>query len=174
MPDGIGEKKDRVRPPYVHITYEVFVDGAEEVKELPFVVGVLADLSGNPKEPLPKLKERKFVTIDRDNFDSVLAAMKPRVSVKVDDHLTDSGGSLAVELEFKKLSDFDPEAIVRQVTPMRTLLEMRGHLKDLLSRTEGNDRLEELLEEITNNEGLRKKVDVATASVLPKSTESGS
>jgi len=168
MADGVGDKKGRVRPPYVHITYEVFVDGAEEVKELPFVVGVLADLSGNPKESLPKLKERKFVTIDRDNFDAVLAGMKPRVSLKVDDKLTDGGSALAVELEFKKLEDFDPEAIARQVAPMRKLLEMRGQLKDLLSRTEGNDRLEEMLEEIAKSEGLRKKADSAAGTVLPK------
>jgi type VI secretion system protein ImpB len=160
MSESIFDKKGRVRPPRVHITYEVEKNGAMVQKELPFVVGVLADLSGQPKESLGKLKDenRKFVEIDRDNFDDVLKAQRPRVAMKVDNTLKGDGSQLSVELEFKKLSDFDPEQVVRQVKPLNDLLEVRNKLKDLLSRTEGNDRLEELLEAIISKPDVREKL----------------
>jgi type VI secretion system protein ImpB len=147
-----------VRPPRVHITYEVEKNGAMVLKELPFVVGVMADLSGQPKEPLAKLKDRKFVEIDRDNFDDVLRSQRPRVAMKVDNTLKGDGSQLSVELDFKKLSDFEPEQVVRQVKPLNDLLEVRNKLKDLLSRTEGNDRLEELLEAIISKPDVREKL----------------
>jgi type VI secretion system protein ImpB len=158
MSESIFDKKGRVRPPRVHITYEVEKNGAMVLKELPFVVGVMADLSGQPKEPLAKLKERKFVEIDRDNFDDVLKAQKPRVAMKVDNTLKGDGSQLSVELDFKRLSDFEPEAVVRQVQPLNELLEARNKLKDLLSRTEGNDRLEELLDAIISKPDVREKL----------------
>lgn len=163
MADGIGEKKARVRPPRVHITYDVETNGAEEVKEIPFAVGVVAGLSGRPKEPLPKLKERKFVTIDRDNIDEVMAGMTPRVAIRVPDRLTGEGGELTFDLEFTKMSDFSPESIARRTEPLATLLEARCRLKDLLSRGEGNERLEELLAEILKDETLKKKVEAVVA-----------
>ena len=162
--ESTQHKLDRVRSPRVHITYDVEVGGAIEQKELPFVVGVLADLSGKPEDPLPKLKDRKFVEIDRDNFDDVLKSMKPRVALRVDNTLKGDGSELSVELNFERLSDFEPEAIVRQVEPLRKLLEVRGQLKDLQSRTEGNDRLEEMLGEIIDNEALRAKMKDATGA----------
>lgn len=156
--ESVFDKKARVRPPRVHITYEVEKGGAMELKELPFVVGVMADLSGKPKESLPRLKDRKFVEIDRDNFDEVLNSSKPRVAMKVENTLKGDGSQLAVELEFSKLQDFEPEQVVRKVRPLAELLEIRNKLKDLLSRTEGNDRLEELLDAIISKEEVREKL----------------
>jgi len=171
MPESIFDRKARVRPPRVHITYEVETGGALVLKELPFVMGVLADLSGQPKEALPKLKDRKFEDIDRDNFDDVLKRMKPRLALRVDNTLKGDGSELSVELNFQKLSDFEPEAIVRQVEPLRKLLEVRSQLKDLQSRTEGNDRLEEMLNEIIDNEALRTKMKDATGAGAAGSEE---
>jgi type VI secretion system protein ImpB len=162
--ESVFDKKKRVRPPRVHITYDVEIGGAQVVKELPFVVGVISDLAGQPVDAPAKLKDRKFVEIDRDNFDDVLKSMKPRVALRVDNALKGDGSELSVELNFEKLSDFDPEAIVRQVEPLRKLLEVRGQLKDLQSRTEGNDRLEEMLNEIIDNEALRTKMKDATGA----------
>lgn len=156
--ESVFDKKGRVRPPRVHITYEVEKNGAQVQKELPFVVGVMADLSGQSKVPLPKLKDRKFVEVDRDNFDDVLKSMKPRVAMKVENSLKGDGSELAVELEFKKLEDFSPEAVVQQVKPLNDLLEVRNKLKDLLARSEGNDRLEELLDAIISKPDVRDKI----------------
>ena len=164
MAESVFEKKKRVRPPRVHITYDVEIGGAQVVKELPFVLGVISDLAGQPVDAPAKLKDRKFVEIDRDNFDGVLRSMKPRVALRVDNTLKGDGSELSVELNFEKLSDFDPEAIVNQVEPLRKLLEVRGQLKDLQSRTEGNDRLEEMLNEIIDNEALRTKMKDATGA----------
>jgi type VI secretion system protein ImpB len=167
--ESVFDKKGRVRPPRVHITYEVEKGGAQVQKELPFVVGVLADLSGQPKNALPRLKDRKFVEIDRDNFDDVLKSMAPRVALKVDNKLADDGSKLSVELNFDKLEDFSPEAVAKQVKPMADLLEVRGKLKDLLSRTEGNDQLEEILEAIIKKADVRDKL----AGVLKVGDEGG-
>ena len=158
MPESVFDRKARVRPPRVHITYEVETGGAMVLKELPFVMGVLSDLSGQPKEALPKLKDRKFEDIDRDNFDDVLKRMKPRLALRVENTLKNDGSELAVELNFQKLDDFRPENVVRQVEPLNKLLETRNQLKDLLGRMEGNDRLEELLGAITDNESVRGKL----------------
>lgn len=156
--ESVFKKKERVRPPRVNITYEVETGGAMVMKELPFVMGIMADLSGNPKEALPKLKDRKFVEIDRDNFDDVLGSMKPRLAFRVDNKLQDDGTELSVELEFNKLADFSPEAVAKQVDPLNELLQIRNKLKDLLSRTEGNDRLEEMLNAIIDNPEMREKL----------------
>ena len=159
--ESVFKKKERVRPPRVHITYEVETLDGIELKELPFVAGVVADLSGQPKGELPKLRERKFTEIDRDNFDDVMSSMAPRLAFKVDNKLKDDGSQLSVELNFDKLDDFSPDSVVKQVQPMNELLEIRSKLKDLLSRTEGNDRLEEMLEEIIGNEGVQGKLQGA-------------
>jgi type VI secretion system protein ImpB len=152
-------KLGRVRPPRVHITYDVEKGGAIEKKELPFVVGVLSDLSGMPEKPLPKLKERKFVEIDRDNFNAVLAGMKPRLAYRVDNKLEESSDSkLGVELRFNSLDDFSPEKVVEQVEPLRKLLEARQRLSELLAQMDVNDKLGELLWEIANNNAELKKI----------------
>jgi type VI secretion system protein ImpB len=172
MPESVFEKKKRVRPPRVNITYEVEIGGAMVMKELPFVIGVLSDLSGQPKEALPKLKDRKFVEVDRDNFDDVLKSMKPRLTLRVPNTLKDDGSELSVDLNFEKLSDFSPEAVANQVDPLKKLLEVRGQLKDLQSRTEGNDRLEEMLDAIIENETVRDKLKSATGAEAAAAAES--
>jgi len=162
--ESVFKKKERVRPPRVHISYGVETLDGIQLKELPFVCGVISDLSGQPKESLPKLKDRKFVNIDRDNFDDVLASMAPRLAFKVENKLKDDGSQLGVELNFKSLDDFRPEAIAEQVQPMSALLDVRSKLKDLLSRTEGNDRLEEMLEEIIGSTDVQGRLQGALGS----------
>jgi type VI secretion system protein ImpB len=158
MAESIQHKLDRVRPPRVHITYDVETGGAIEMKELPFVMGVLADLSGKPDEPLPRLRDRKFVEIDRDNFNDVMKGMKPRLAYRVDNKLTDDDTKLAVELRFQNLDDFSPEHVAQQVEPLKKLVEIRQQLKSLLAKTDGNDRLGERLQEIISNTELLQKV----------------
>jgi type VI secretion system protein ImpB len=149
--ESIQHKLDRVRPPRVHITYDVEIGGAIENKELPFVLGVLGDFSGMPEEQLPRVRDRKFVDIDRDNFDQVLAAMKPRLAYRVDNKLTNDGSKMGVELNFKSMDDFHPDNVVRQVEPLRKLVDARRKLSDLLSKMDGNDKLEEILNDIVSN-----------------------
>jgi type VI secretion system protein ImpB len=153
-------KLDRVRAPRVHITYDVEIGDAIEMKEIPFVVGVLGDLSGkpDPDAPLPKVKDRKFVEIDRDNFDKVLAGMKPRVAFKVDNKLTDEDTQIPVELRFKSLDDFHPEQVAAQITPVRKLVEARNKLSELLNKLDGNDKLDELLQEVVSNTDALKEL----------------
>jgi len=149
--ESIQHKLDRVRPPRVHITYDVEIGGAIENKELPFVLGVLGDFSGMPEEQLPRVRDRKFVDIDRDNFDQVLAAMKPRLAYRVENKLTNDGSKMGEELNFKSMDDFHPDNVVRQVEPLRKLVDARRKLSDLLSKMDGNDKLEEILNDIVSN-----------------------
>src|SRR6266478_133100 len=140
-------KLDRVRPPRVQITYDVEIGGAIEIKELPFVVGVLGDFSGQPEQPLPKMKDRKFVEVNPDNFDSVLEGMKPHLSFSVDDKSSEDKNApqIKVDLHFKSMDDFEPENVARQVKPLKELLDLRTKLSDLRGSLQGNDKLEELL-----------------------------
>ena len=149
--ESTQQKLSRVRPPRVQITYDVEIGDAIETKELPFVLGVLGDYSGQPKVELPKLKERKFVAVDRDNFDDALKAMAPRLALQVENTLTGDDSKLSVELNFNKLEDFEPQRIVDQVDPLRQLLEIRTRLSDLRNKIIGNDKLEELLDEIVRD-----------------------
>jgi type VI secretion system protein ImpB len=162
--ESTQHKLDRVRPPRVHITYDVEIGDAIELKELPFVVGVLADLSGKPDEALPRLRDRKFVDIDRDNFNDVLKGMKPRLAYKVENKLTNDESKMGVELRFNNLDDFEPEQVVNQVEPLRKLLEVRKQLSDLLAKTDGNDKLNERLQEIISNTELLQKIGQGTGS----------
>ncbi len=149
--ESIQKKITRVRPPRVHITYDVETEGSIVKKEIPFVVGVLADLSCQPAKPLDEVKKRKFTEIDRDNFDRVLASSAPRVVCKVDNTLTEDDTKLQVELTFSKLEDFEPQNIVQQIEPLRKLLEARNRLANLRSSLGGNDRLDKLLQQILND-----------------------
>ena len=152
MPRESTQKKlERDRPPRVQLTYDVEVGDAIETKELPFVLGVVSDLSGHPEAPQPRLKDRKFVQVDKDTFDDVLHGMAPRLQLQVEDRLRDDGGRLALELRFDRLEDFEPAGIVRQVEPLRRLLEARNRLADLRNRMAGNDRLEELLDGVVRD-----------------------
>jgi type VI secretion system protein ImpB len=156
--ESINKKLGRVRPPRVHITYDVETGGAIEKRELPFVVGVFADLSGQPAPdtPLPRYQDRKFIDIDRDNVDQVLAKQNPRLAFKVANTLKGDDSKLGVELRFKKLADFEPENVAGQVEPLRQLLDLRQKLSNLRSSLYGNDKLEELLQDaIRNTEALQ-------------------
>jgi len=158
-------KLDRVRPPRVQITYDVETGGAIEVKELPFVVGVLGDFTGTPEQPLPKLKERRFVEVTPDNFDSVLESMKPHLSFAVENKLSEDAdaGQLKVDLRFQSLEDFEPEQVARQVKPLRELLELRTRLNDLKGTLQTNEKLDDaLLDAVSKTEKLeRLKGEVA-------------
>lgn len=157
--ESLQKKLDRVRPPRVQIKYEVYVGDAMEMKELPFVVGVLGDFSGKPDKPLPALRDRKFVDIDRDNFNKVLGAMTPRLAMQVEDTVSGTPEQkLNVELKFHGMDDFTPENVVRQIPVLRALLEQRENLKNLSSRLEGNDKLDELLQQVLSNSDLRKSL----------------
>jgi type VI secretion system protein ImpB len=147
---------DRVRRPRVQITYDVETNGAMEKKELPFVVGVMADLSGMPKEALKPLKERKFVPIDRDNFNKVLAKMEPRLALRVQNRLTDEDTKLGAELNFKNMDDFEPARVAEQIPALKELLDMRFRLTQLLNKMEGNEKLEKLLEQVLSNTDQRQ------------------
>ena len=147
--ESVQKKLERVRKPRVHIKYEVETEGAVVEKELPFVVGVMSDLSGNnPAEPKKVLKDRRFVQIDRDNFDEILARMTPGLSFKVDNVLEEDGGELAVDLTFNSMEDFEPGQIVEQVEPLRKLLETRNKLRDLLTKVDRSEDLEAVLERV--------------------------
>lgn len=167
MAESIQKKKGRTRPPRVHIEYEVETGGSTVMKEIPFVMGVISDLAGQPKEAQPKLKDRKFVEVDRDNFDDVMKSMKPRLALRVDNTLKGDGSELAVELNFQKMADFSPENVVKQVEPLDELLQVRNQLKDLLSRMEGNDRLEELLGAVMENDAVRDKLKDVLGAEAP-------
>jgi type VI secretion system protein ImpB len=149
---SIHDKLERVRKPRVHITYDVETEGAMVQKELPFVVGVMGDFSGDPEEPLKPLKDRKFVQIDRDNFNEVLARMTPRVNMKVDNTLAEDGSQMAVDLKFKSIDDFDPGKIVGQVEPLRKLMETRNRLRDLMTKIDRSEDLENLLEQVLQSQ----------------------
>lgn len=148
---SVHEKLDRVRKPRVHIKYEVETEGAMVVKELPFVVGVLGDFSGNPTEPLKPFGERKFVQIDRDNFDEVMRKMTPGLEFRVKNTIEDNGSDLAVSLKFKSMQDFEPGAVVEQVPALKALLDARNELRDLLSKADRSEDLERLLEDVLQN-----------------------
>lgn len=149
--ESLQHTLDRVRAPRVHLTYDVEIGDAIEMKEIPFVVGVLGDLSGKPDEPLPRLKDRKFIEIDRDNFNKVLEGMKPRLAFRVDNKLTEEETKLAVELRFKSLDDFHPERVAEQIEPLRKMVEARRKLSDLLNKLDGNEKLDELLQGVIAN-----------------------
>lgn len=162
--ESLQHKIDRVRPPRIQITYDVEVGGAIEMKELPFVVGVMGDFVGKPEEPLPALKNRKFVEIDADNFNQVLSGMKPRLAYTIDNKLQDDGSKLGVELKFDDIEDFEPDQIVQQVEPLRKLVEARQKLSDLRSKMDGNEKLESMLEDIISDEGKQKELSDALGS----------
>lgn len=158
--EGTQKKLERVRPPRVNISYDVETGGAIETKELPFLMGVLADLSGNPKEALPRLKDRKFVEVTPDNFDAVLKSMQPRVQFTIANKLApEAGGKIGVDLTFESLDDFNPEAVARRVGPLKELLELRTKLADLRGSLQGNDKLEEILQNTLNDAGAMKKLE---------------
>jgi type VI secretion system protein ImpB len=149
--ESVQKKLQRIRPPRVQLTYDVEIGDAIEQKEIPFVVGVMGDFCGNPENPLPKLKDRKFVNVDMDNFDDVMKGIEPRSVYRVKNTLSEKGGEFAVELKFKSIEDFRPEAVIQQIEPLRKLLEARTKLSDLRNKLAGNDKLEDVLSDVLSN-----------------------
>lgn len=159
MAESVQKRLGRVRAPRVHISYDVEVGDAIEMKELPFVMGVMADLTGHPQGERERLKDRKFTEITPDNFDDVLENMQPHLQFKVDNKLTDDedAGQIGVSLDFESMDDFSPENVAEQIGPLKKLLELRQQLADLRGSLQGNDKLEEILQEaLTDEEKLDK------------------
>lgn len=151
MADSIHDKLKRVRKPRVHITYDVETNGAVAEKEIPFVMGVMGDYSGDNVDTKKALKDRKFSQIDRDNFNEVMSNISPEVMMKVENTLEDDGSEISVDLAFKSMEDFEPHKIVDQVAPLKKLLETRNKLRDLLTKADRSDDLETILEEVLSN-----------------------
>jgi type VI secretion system protein ImpB len=151
--DSVQKRLEKIRPPRVQLTYDVEIGDAIEQKEIPFVTGVLADFTGqaDPNKPLPKLKDRKFVNVDLDNFDEVMKGMAPKASYRVKNELSEAGGEFAVNISFDKMEDFRPESVMQQVEPLRKLLDARTKLADLRNKMAGNEKLEDLLGDVLSN-----------------------
>jgi type VI secretion system protein ImpB len=155
--ESLQKKEGRVRPPRVHITYDVQVGDAIEKRDIPFVVGVLADLSGVPDKPLPPIAKRKFVSVDRDNINDVMKKIGPRLAFKVPNRLNEDDTKLNVELRFESMDDFQPAAIAQQVTPLRKLLELRNSLANLRSSLIGNEKLDNLVQSMIQDQELLRQ-----------------
>jgi type VI secretion system protein ImpB len=158
--ESTQKKLERVRPPRVQISYDVETGGAIELKELPFVMGVLGDFTGQPIEPLAKLKERQFVEVTPDNFDDVLASMKPHLQFSVENKLSEdpNAGKLGIDLNFRSMDDFTPEAVALQVKPLKELLDLRTKLADLRGTLQGNEKLDEILQATMGDEEKMKRL----------------
>ena len=158
--DSVQKRLEKVRPPRVQLTYDVEIGDAIEQKEIPFVTGVLADFTGqtDSNNPLPKLKDRKFVSVDLDNFDEVMKGMTPKASYRVKNELSVDGGEFAVNLAFNKMDDFRPESVVQQIEPLRKLLDARTKLADLRNKMAGNEKLEDILGDVLSNTEKLKKL----------------
>jgi type VI secretion system protein ImpB len=151
MADSIHDKLKRVRKPRVHITYDVETNGAIQEKEIPFVMGVMGDYSGDNTENKKALKDRKFSQIDRDNFNEVMNNVSPQLNLKVENTLEGDGSEMAVDLKFRNMEDFEPHRIVDNVEPLKKLMETRNKLRDLLTKADRSDKLESLLEEVLSS-----------------------
>ena len=158
--DSVQKRLEKVRPPRVQLTYDVEIGDSIEQKEIPFVTGVLADFTGqtDPNQPLPKLKDRKFVSVDLDTFDEVMKGMTPKASYRVKNELSVDGGEFAVNLAFDKMEDFRPESVVQQIEPLRKLLDARTKLADLRNKMAGNEKLEDILGDVLSNTEKLKKL----------------
>ena len=153
---SVHDKLNRVRKPRVHITYDVETEGAAIERELPFIVGVMGDFAGDPSEPLKPLAERKFTQIDRDNFNDVMARIAPGLNMKVENTLAGDGSEMGVNLKFRHMDDFEPARVAEQVPALKVLMETRAKLRDLMSKVDNSDKLEELLDEVLQDENKLK------------------
>ncbi len=171
---SVHDKLERVRKPRVHITYQVETEGAVVQKELPFVVGVLGDFSGNPTTPQKALKDKKFVQIDRDNFNDIMLHIKPELNINVENTLLGDGSQLPVSLSFQSITDFEPASIVSQIPPLRQLLQARNQLRDLLTKADRSEELENILEMILKNKDDLAKLSTELGIEAPQATESTS
>lgn len=173
MAESIHEKLKRVRKPRVHITYDVETEGAVVEKELPFVMGVMGDFSGDPTQPLKSLKDRKFIQIDRDNFNDVMSRMSPGLNLKVENTLAGDGSEMAVQLAFNAIEDFEPANVARQVEPLRKLLDTRDKLRDLLTKIDRSEDLENVLEQVLENTEKLKELSADLGVSGPSEPKSG-
>ncbi|MBS7813327.1 type VI secretion system contractile sheath small subunit [Roseococcus pinisoli] len=155
---SVHDKLNRVRKPRVHITYEVETEGAAIERELPFIVGVMGDFAGDPTEPLKPLAERKFTQIDRDNFNDVMARIAPGLNMKVENTLAGDGSEMGVNLKFRHMDDFEPAKVAEQVPALKALLDTRSKLRDLMSKVDNSEKLEELLDEVLQDEAKLKQL----------------
>lgn len=155
---GINDKLEKVRKPRVHIKYDVETEGGIVEKELPFVAGVLGDFSGDSTQPQKSLKERKFIQIDRDNFDDVMKRMAPGANLRVKNTLADDGTEMTVNLKFNKLEDFEPTQVVEQIPALKELMDMRNKLRDLLTKSDRSDSLEAILEKTLQDDDALKSL----------------
>ncbi|MFV5503753.1 MULTISPECIES: type VI secretion system contractile sheath small subunit [unclassified Acinetobacter] len=158
--ESVQKKLQRIRPPRVQLTYDVEVGDAREVKELPFVVGVLGDFSAASELEKTKLKDKKFINVDLDNIDEVMESLAPRANFQVENTLTEEGGKMSVDLTFNSMGDFKPEQVVQQVKPLRRLVEARERLTDLRNKISNNERLEDLLDEVLKSTDQIRKMSV--------------
>lgn len=172
MSNSTQHKLSRIRPPRVQITYDLEIGDAIVMKELPMVVGILGDYSGHRKTELPPLKNRKFLEIDRDNFNDIMESLAPHLALSVPNKLSDEGGNIKVELDFKEIDDFHPASIVQQVEPLRKLFEARQRLVDLFVKLDGNDELEALLQKVMTSEEDMQKIKSLTASTESSTEDS--
>jgi type VI secretion system protein ImpB len=164
MAESTQHKLDRIRPPRVQITYDVEIGDAIQMKELPFVGGIMADLSGKPEEPLPKLKDRKFVEIDRDNFNDIMDSINPRLVFQVPNKLVDDDSKMNLELKFNHMDDFNPVAVLKQIKPLKKLYDARQRLSDLLTKLDGNDELDNLLQDVLQSTENLEELKTLTVS----------
>ena len=168
MVESMQHKLDRVRPPRVQITYDVEIGDAIVMKQLPFVMGIMADLSGKPENPPPKVKARKFVEIDRDNFDHIMTSIQPRLALRVPNKLDPNEEHMSAILLFNTITDFEPLNVVKQIEPLNKLYQAHVRLKDLMTKLDGNDPLDEMLREIITNpdqrEALKKELGLDAAA----------
>jgi len=155
---SIHKKLERVRKPRVHLMYEVETGGAAVKRELPFVVGVLGDFSGNPSQALKPLRDRKFTQIDRDNFNEVMASMTPELNFRVDNTLAGDGSEMAVSLKFNSIEDFEPAKVANQIDPLKKMLETRNRLSDLIAKADRSSDLESLLEDALQDPAAMEKL----------------
>lgn len=168
MSGSVHDKLARVRKPRVHISYQVETEGAEIERELPFVVGVMGDFAGDPSEPLRPMADRKFVQIDRDNFNDVMARIAPGLNLKVDNTLAGDGSQLAVNLKFKSIEDFEPAKVAEQVPVLKALLDTRAKLRDLMSKVDRSEELEGLLDEVLQNQAKLQALSAELGLDQPK------
>jgi len=167
MAESIHKKLERVRKPRVHITYDVETEGAMVERELPFVVGVMGDFSGDPSEPLKPLKDRKFIQIDRDNINDVMARLTPGLNMKVENTLQGDGSNMAVGLKFRSMEDFEPAAVVNQVPALKKLQETRNQLRDLMTKIDRSEDLEKVLERVLQSTDDLKQMNSALGAGTP-------
>mgnify|MGYP003601067521 FL=1 len=149
--ESVQKKLQRIRPPRVQLTYDVEVGDSKEIKELPFVVGILGDFSAASQLEKAKLKDKKFINVDLENIDEVIESLAPRANFQVRNTLTEESGNMSIDLTFKSMADFRPENVAQQVEPLKKMVIARERLTDLRNKISNNERLEDLLDEVLQN-----------------------